>query len=392
MMIKKVISIYASGFMAGVALIMFPATGSIFTHAEFHGFTSSQFGSIFTPQIITAIVFSLLAPKLSERLGMKRILLFGHVALLISMLLLVSTKWLYDIPFAAYVLTLISTAFLGAGFGFSITALNPFAYQLFEGKESSAVTALHFFLGIGTATAPLLISLFTGFEMWWGAPLFTAAVLLILFLFTLSLPLKLKESLQSKAEAKIKFKVPKRLWLYVLAVFFYGACEATFGSWGSVFLEKDGGLTVARAALGLSLFWGFVALGRVIFAVIALKFSTRILFLSAPFVLAAIYFFTPLADTEILYLAAMALGGFAISFLFPQTVSISTDEFPEHAAVVSGFMVAALQLGVGFSANLIGILNKTFSLTVLFQFTAIYALLFGIIVFYLSKTYKKSRV
>ncbi|MGF1671603.1 MAG: MFS transporter, partial [Balneolaceae bacterium] len=72
-MIKKVISIYASGFMAGVALIMFPAAGSILTNPDFHGFTSGQFGSIFTPQIITAIVSSLMAPKLAERMGMKRI-------------------------------------------------------------------------------------------------------------------------------------------------------------------------------------------------------------------------------------------------------------------------------------------------------------------------------
>jgi len=389
-MIKKVISIYASGFMAGVALIMFPAAGSIFTNPDFHGFTSGQFGSIFTPQIITAILFSLAASRLAERFGMKKILLFGQAALLASMLLLVSTRWLFEIPLAAYILVLVSTAFLGAGFGFSITALNPFAYQLFKGKESSAVTALHFFLGIGTATSPLLMGYFSGINMWWGAPLLTAGVLLILLIFTLLLPLTLNESLQSEVGVKIKFKIPRRLWLYVMAVFFYGAIEATFGSWGSVFLEKEGGLTAARASLGLSLFWGSVALGRVIFAAIALKYSTRLLFLTAPFLLAIIYYFTPLADTEILYLAAMVLGGFAISFLFPQTISVATDEFPEHAAIVSGFMVAALQLGVGFSANLIGILSETYTLTALFQFSTVYALLFGLIIFYLSKTYKKS--
>jgi len=389
-MVKKVISVYTSGFMAGVALIMFPGAGSILTDPGFHGFTGGQFGSIFTPQIITAILSSLLAPKLSDRWGMKYILLAGLASLFLSMVLLGGSHWFTGNKQVAYGIILISTAFLGAGFGFSITALNPFAYQLFEGKESSAVTALHFFLGVGTASSPLLISLFAGFSLWWGAPFFASGVLLLLFIFTFTLPLHLKESLKDETQAEIRFRVPKRLWLYVVAVFFYGACEATFGSWGAVFLQQEGGLSVAKASLGLSLFWGFVALGRVLFAVIALRFSTGLLFMVTPFILAAVYFLTPVADTEILYLAAMAIGGMAISFLFPQSVSASTDEFPAHAAVVSGFMVAALQLGFGFSANMIGYFSEVFSLTVLFQFSTLYAVLFGLLIVYLLKTQSTS--
>jgi len=385
-MIKKVLAIYAGGFMTGVALIMFPGAGSILTDPEFHGFTGGQFGSIFTPQIITAILSSLLAPKLADKISMKKVLLIGLMLSSASMLLLGGSNWLTDSQTVAYIVILMATAFLGGGFGFAITALNPFAYQLFKGKESSAVTGLHFFLGIGTATSPLLVSYFTGISIWWGAPFLAAGVLLLLFFFTFALPLELKESLQEK-EAKAKgFKVPARLWMYVVAVFFYGACEATFGSWGSVFLEQEGGLSVAKASLGLSLFWGFVAFGRVLFALFALRYSTRLIFVITPFILATVFIFTPLADTEILYLAAMAVGGLAISFLFPQSVSASTDEFPQHSAVVSGFMVAALQLGFGFSANVIGFFSEMYSLTVLFQFSTLYAVLFGLIIGYLFWT------
>lgn len=388
-MIKKVISIYTCGFMAGVALIMFPGAGSILTDPEFHGLSGGQFGSIFTPQIITAILFSLLAPKLADKFSMKNVLLAGVASLFVSMMLLGGSQWLIEFKMAAYIVILVSTAFLGAGFGLSITALNPLAYQLFEGKESSAVTALHFFLGAGTATSPLLISAFVGFSFWWGAPFLASGVLFLLFLFTAALPLQLNEALKNKAEVKIEFKIPKRLWLYVVAVFFYGACEATFGSWGAVFLEQEGGLSVAKASIGLSLFWGFVAFGRVLFAFFALKFPTKWLFIVAPFILAGVYFLTPKADTELLYLAAMGLGGLAISFLFPQSISVSTDEFPKHAAVVSGLMVAALQLGFGFSANLIGFFSEMYSLTVLFQFSTVYAILFGVIIVYLFRTADK---
>jgi len=169
--------------MTGVALVLFPAAGSILTSVEHHGFSSSQFGSIFTPQIIMAILSSLYASKLADKIGMKKVLLYGLFALVLSTALLTASQGLEGNVTAAFVMVLVATGFLGIGFGFSLTALNPFAYQLFVGKETSALTALHFFLGIGTATSPLLISYFTSLEMWWGASLVTSIILLLLLIF-----------------------------------------------------------------------------------------------------------------------------------------------------------------------------------------------------------------
>lgn len=389
--LKKVIAIYLGGFMTGVALVLFPAAGSIFTSATHHGFSSGQFGSIFTPQIIMAIFSSLMASKLADKIGMKNVLLLGLFALIVSTGLLTASHWAEGNTTLSFALILTSTGFLGIGFGLSLTALNPFAYQLFAGKETSALTALHFFLGIGTATSPLLISYFTGLEMWWGASLTTTIVLLFLLLFTWALPLKLSaETLEKEiSEELVKFKIPGRLWWYIIGVFFYGACEATFGSWGGVFLEKQGGLSVAKAALGLSLFWGSVAVGRILFALIALKFKTNWLYVGAPFVLALIFYLLPQANSEVLYLCAMAVGGLAISFLLPKSFSNAAADFPKQAAMVSGFLVAALQLGTGFSANLIGFMNADYSLSDLFQFSGFYGVIFGGILLYLHKGFQK---
>ncbi|MGZ0015600.1 MFS transporter [Yeosuana sp. AK3] len=390
--IKDIIAIYLSGFMTGVALVLFPAAGSILTSANHHGFSSSQFGSIFTPQIIMAIFASLYASKLADKIGMKKVLLYGLFALILSTTLLSASHMLEGNVTAAFVIVLIATGFLGIGFGFSLTALNPFAFQLFSGKETSALTALHFFLGIGTATSPLLISYFTSLEIWWGASLLTGIVLLFLLIFIWRLPLKLETETKEEAVSNVtvKFKIPGRLWWYIIAVFFYGACEATFGSWGSVFLEKQGGLSIAKASLGLSLFWGSVGVGRILFALLALKFKTNVLYVFAPFVLALLYYVLPQVNSEVLYLCAMALGGLVISFMLPKSFSNATNDFPKNAALVSGFLVAALQLGTGFSANFIGFLNKTYSLSALFQFSTIYALIFGGILWVLYKGFQKN--
>lgn len=388
--LKKILAIYPGGFLTGLVLVLFPASGSILMSPTHHGFTSGQFGSIFTPQIVLAILSSLLAAKLANKIGMKKVMLLGLAALTCSAGLLALSEIFSNNLQLAYPIVLSATGLLGLGFGFTLTALNPLAYQLFPGKEASALTALHFFLGVGTATSPLLISFFDQRDSWWMGPLLSALIVLILLIYAACLPLKLNDENKPKELQPTKFSMPKRLWWYVIGVFFYGACEATFGSWGQVFLERQGGLSVAMASLGLSLFWGFVAVGRILFTLLALKFKTKWLYILAPWMLAVLFFLMPNANAEFTYLAAMSLGGVLTSFLFPTSVSSATEEFPAKSAWISGLMVAALQLGTGVSANLIGFFNEVYGLATLFRFSTIYALIFGFSVAYLFWSKKQS--
>lgn len=388
---KKIISVYLSGFLVGIALVLFPAAGNLFTDTCYHCFSSAQYGSIFIPQIILAIISSLSAAKIAKKVSMKVVLLVGLWSLFVAMLLLgLSNQFMATN--IDYTLIMVATGFLGTGFGFTITALNPFAYDLFPGKETSAVTAMHIMLGLGTASAALFLDLFLKFGIWWGAPIAIAALIVVMIIFSLPLDLKLPEEREKpKSTKKINEKIPRRIFGFALVVFLYGACEATFGNFGAVFLEKEGGLSVTKAALGLSLFWGGITAGRVIFTIVSLKYTTKWLYIIAPFVLSLVFYMLPSADSEFILLGCMALGGLASSFLFPKSISIATDEFPKYAALVSGVMVASIQLGTGFSSNLIGILNKNYSLSHLFQYSALYALLLGFLITALlfSKTKNK---
>lgn len=384
MRIAKILSIYLSGFLVGIALVLFPAAGSILTDADFHGFTSTQFGSIFIPQIVLAILTSLSAPKIAEKVGMKTVMLLGLASLLVATTLLGASNWFLE-GNIDYWIVMGGTAALGAGFGFTITALNPFAYTLFPGKETSAVTAMHILLGAGTASAALFLNAFVGQGIWYGAPFAVSAIVLLMILFTLPITLKLPHS---ETEQSSNEKIPFKIWLFALAVFLYGACEATLGNWGALFLEKSGGLSVSDAALGLSVFWGFVALGRIAFTFYALRFSTKWVYIIAPFIVAIVFFTLPQAEGRSLLLAYMAFGGLGMSILFPLSISSATDQFPKYAAIISGVLVAAIQLGTGFSSNVIGYLNERMELSDLIQYSTAYALALGILAFYLSRPQK----
>lgn len=385
MKIRKIISVYLSGFLVGVALVLFPAAANLFGDDAFHGFTSAQYGSIYLPQIILAIISSLSAPRIADKIGMKKVLLWGLTSLLLAMLLMMGSNWYLD-GNVDYLIIMLATGFLGAGFGFTITALNPLAYQLFPGKETSAVTAMHIMLGLGTASSALLLNYFLELDLWWVAPAVVGGIILFMILFTLPLSITLEKS--ESTEDVGSSKMPNRIWLYILVVFLYGASEATLGNFGAIFLEKEGGLSLAKASIGLSLFWGGITVGRVLFTFIALKFKTNILYMIAPFVVALVFFLLPSADSEMLLLASMFIGGMGLSFLFPKSISVATEEFPKYAALISGALVASIQLGTGFSSNVIGVLNKDFPLSTIFQYSVIYALLLGGMITYLTLSRK----
>ena len=88
---KAIIAIYGSGFLQGIALVLYPAAGNIFTNEAYHGLSSSEFGILFTPQIIFAILSSLSASRLAEKYGMRKVMIWGLIANLLSMLAFASS-------------------------------------------------------------------------------------------------------------------------------------------------------------------------------------------------------------------------------------------------------------------------------------------------------------
>jgi len=395
MNIGKIIAVYGSGFFVVIALVLFPASGNILLDKAYHGFTEAEYGTIFLPQIIFATLSSLSAPKIAQKIGMKKVLLLGLVGIITSMVLLIASNWFME-GTQDYLLIMLATGFLGTGFGFSVTALNPFAYNLFPGKETTALTALHTLMGLGASAASLVLTFFVGLKYWWGAPAMVVVIMTILVIFTLSITLELPAASETETEEKGSKGIPFRIWLFALAVFLYGACEATFGNFGSVLLQKEGGLNAANAAIGLSLLWAGVTAGRVLFAVIALKYSTKWLYIITPFILASVFFIIPSIEGKSLLLTFMVLGGLSLSFLFPNSIGAATNEFPKHASLISGLLVASFQIGTGFSSNIIGFLSDDtkadpVSLGSLYQFSTIYALAFGLIVLYLMTTKKLSK-
>ncbi|MET3808378.1 MFS family permease [Nakamurella sp. UYEF19] len=188
-------TVLASGLAQGIALVAFPAASQILLSSEGFGFSASQYGFLFAPQVLTAITASLIGGALTRKFGIKRIYRAGLLADLAAMALLAGSQLLVADRGAAYMLLLVATAFLGAGFGLTVPALNILVAGLRPGAADRAVLLLNALLGLGTALAPAFTALFVGLGFWWGLPLLIIALLLALLTVSRRLPLVLQSRL-----------------------------------------------------------------------------------------------------------------------------------------------------------------------------------------------------
>jgi MFS family permease len=204
--------VYAAGVVQGIALVTFPAASTILTDPSEYDLSSTQDGTLFLPQVASAIAAALLGAGLSGRLGTKRVYLVGLTASLVSMVLLLVSSFLTDDQSVAYGLLLLATASLGAGFGFTVPALNTLTAAFKPTAVNRSSLVLNALLGLGTVLAPVFVAIFDGLGFGWGLPLFSAALLVALIVVSLGLPPQTET--RQTAAAATRFEIPKRFWVY----------------------------------------------------------------------------------------------------------------------------------------------------------------------------------
>ena len=182
-------TVYTAGLVQGVVLVTFPAASTIFTAPGSYGLSSTQYGAMFLPQACLAVTAALAEGALARRFGAKRVYLAGLAADLAAMLLLIASRFVMGDKAMAYGLLLAATAFLGAGFGLTVPAVNTFAAAFHPDAVDRSVLVLNSLLGLGTALAPVFVAVFVGLGAWVGLPVLAALAVAGLLAVSARLPL-----------------------------------------------------------------------------------------------------------------------------------------------------------------------------------------------------------
>jgi fucose permease len=375
--------INVAGMVQGIVLVTFPALSTIFTKASEYGLSSTQYGDLFLPQVVTAITASLLGAGLARRISSKRVYLIGLGCSTVAMGLLIVSAGVKTDQSAAYPLLLVATAFLGAGFGLTVPILNTYASVFHPDGVDRSVLVLNALLGLGTALAPVFVALFVGLGFWWGLPILSAVLLVALLAFSARLPLRAGARADGAAPRAGR-GVPARFWVFAAFAVLYGICETMNGNWSQLDLTTRVGASATQASFALAVFWGMVTVGRVLFAAIGRWLPERVTYHILPFVLVVTFVLVavlPRGDAGA-GIAIFALAGLGCSALLPLTISFGEKDLAVMSTAVAGGIIAFYQFGYGIAAFGVGPLQKAgLSLSAIFGFTAIVAGVMGLLSF-----------
>lgn len=336
--------LYVIGVVQGLALVTFPAASAIFTSPGGFALSGTQYGAMFIPQVVLAILSAALGGSLASRLGLRAVLQLGLCANLVSMLLLAAAPLLMG-SLSAYIVLCLATGALGLGFGATTMSLNTLVQGFAGPRQDVAVLTLNALLGLGTALAPLLVTFFSWLGAWWVLPVLMSLSVAALLLATLRAPLRLPYDVTAAAGG-----LPARFWVYAAAVLLYGIAETLTGNWTALYLTTQRQVSPDNAAFALTAFWIMLTLGRILFAALARLLPVTVVYVGLPILLAIAFQLVARADGAASAIAAFALVGVACSAILPLSLSFAGKEFAARSATMLGALIAFYQLGYGVAA------------------------------------------
>ena len=362
--------IYGGGFVQCMAQVSFAASATVLR--ERLGFTDAEYGSIFLPQITLAALGAIGGGALAKRLGLRRLLVFGTLALAASQAALAAGTFAPR-PFSL-LLIFAGTALMGLGAGVSAAPMNAYPQLLFPFGRESALVGLHAVNGLGLTAGPLLASALLARNAWILFPLVLGGANLAMAVASLTVYLPKDPVAQGAASQARRSPSPVRVaafWAFVLMAFLYALAEGSIASWAVIFLREDRGFSAPGAAAGLALFWAGLTVGRLLVASLVLRLPAEPIWLALPLLMAVALLSLPLATSPTMALGMFAILGLACSGFFPLTIGTASRRFPEHVPWVSSMVYAGLALGVGAGPFVMGLLRPYGSLTRLYALAAL---------------------
>jgi hypothetical protein len=348
-----IVLVRSAAVVQGLALVVIPALSTVMTDKSGLALSATQYGTLFVPQTVLAIVFSLGGGSLMSRLGARAGLTLGFAANLIAMALIAATALLGSDREVSYVVLLAGTAFLGMGFAIVTPTLNVLAGELQPQNADRAILVANALLGGSAVIAPLLSILFIGLGVWWTLPVLCGVGMLTLCAATSRISIEIGTASKSRAKAR----VPARLWQFIAFAFVYGLCEQLNASWAPLYMSRHLAASASQGLLALAFFWGTATGARVIFALSSAKLKPPVVFCTLPFVLAAAFCMLaslPSYAPGWVGVAAFALAGAGVSALLPLLLSFAGRSMKALATTVTSIVFASYLAGYGAAAFGVG--------------------------------------
>ena len=156
------------------------------------------------------------------------------------------------------------------------------------------------------------------------------------------------------------------VWLSVALFLVYTGIEASAGQWSYTLFTEGRSAAPQVAGLWVSIYWGSLAGGRVLFGFLANRVDPVWLLRAAMLGVLSGSALVWLNPSETLAFLGLGLMGLASAPIFPSLISTTPQRLgPERAGVVVGFQVGAASLGIALLPGLAGLLAERLSLEII---------------------------
>jgi fucose permease len=264
-------------------------------------------------------------------------------------------------------MVLLLAVLIGLGSGAVDSGLNVYAAETFSNR---VMNLLHAFFGIGAMIGPIVMAsvLATGLG-WRGGYLAIGTVTLLMTalfvrtrgIWTAHHPAAFDPSQPAAAPVRTVIRQPL-VWLQIAVFLFTTGVEFTAGQWAYTVLTERLGIATATAGVLVGLYWGSMAVGRLLLGGLSRAIGDRrLILLGAAGMLVAALLFT--LDMPAFAIAGLMLFGLAEGPLFPTLMSLTPERLGSTIALHAiGFQVSAAVLGGAILPTVAGLLSAELGL------------------------------
>ena len=326
------------------------------TFHNLYGISYSLLGSLvlinFIAQLLIDLVFSFFSHKFNIPLAVK-----------ITPLLTLVGLFLYAVcplafPQYAYAGLVVGTLVFSVSGGLAEVLISPVIAAIPSDDPDREMSKLHSVYAWGVVPVILISTLFLyvfGPQSWhWLALLYMLVPLVAFLLFTKAQIPQMETP--EKVSGALSFLKNKGLWLCVGAIFLGGASECIMAQWSSGYIEQALGIPkVWGDIFGVAVFSVMLGMGRTLYAKKGKKIG-NVLFLGS--IGATIcYLLAAICNMPLIGLVACAFTGLCVSMLWPGSLIVASDRFPQGGVFIFAMMAAGGDLGASVGPQHIGVIT-----------------------------------
>lgn len=335
------------------------------TFRSLYGISYSLLGFLvlinYVTQLTIDIVFSFFSHKfnISKSIKITPILTFAGLC--------IYSLWSYLFPDMVYVGLVIGTILFSASSGLCEVLLSPIIASIPSDDPDGEMSKLHSVYAWGVVGVVILSTLFlllVGNHHWQWLALFFLIIPICSFILFSSSEIPDIPTPQKSSQA-LGFLKSKGVLVCAAAMFLGGASECVMAQWCSGYLEKA--LSIPKTwgdIFGVALFALMLGLGRSLSTKIC-KTISKILFVGG-IGATVCYLVAAVSSVSLIGLIACALTGLFVAMMWPGTLIIASDKYPESGVLIYALMAASGDCGASVGPQLVGVVtdfavaNKTF--------------------------------